>query len=81
MFEPVVYWSGKRGRGRFYMESSGMEHAVLLLNVRKAELCARWAALVLSDQFIRGDGKHQPAGHLSMAAEMPLHLPSAGVIG
>lgn len=49
MFEPVVYWSGKRGRGRFYMESSGMEHAVMLLNVRKVELCARWAALVLSD--------------------------------
>lgn len=53
MFEPVVYWSGKRGRGRFYMESSGMEHAVMLLNVRKVELCARWAVLVLSDQFIR----------------------------
>lgn len=49
MFQPGVYWSGDRGRGRFQMKSSGMEHAVTLLNVRKVELCAQWAVLVLSD--------------------------------
>lgn len=40
MFEPVVYWNGDRAEGGFKWWSSGMEHAMMLLNVRKVELCA-----------------------------------------
>lgn len=53
----------------------------MLLNVRKVELCAGRVVQVLSDEFIRGDGKHQQAQQLSMATEMPLHLRSSGIIG